>query len=53
MVVSVNAAPVTPSASIDAVEGEIDAVSTALTVTVAVFEVIVPLLESVTVTETE
>ncbi len=49
----VNVALVTPSASIDAVEGEMEAVRAALTVTVAVLEVIVPPLESVTVTETE
>ncbi len=51
--VKVNVALVTPSASIDAVDGLIDADKAALTVTVAVFEVIVPPLESVIVTETE
>ncbi len=52
-VVRVKVAVVTPSASIEAEDGLIEAVSAELTVTVAVFEVIVPLLESVTVTETE
>ncbi len=53
VVVRVKVALVTPSASIEAVEGEMEAVRAALTVTVAVLEVIVPPLESVTVTETE
>ncbi len=52
-VVRVNVALVTPSASIDAEDGLIEAVSAELTVTVAVLEVTVPPLESVTVTETE
>ncbi len=52
-VVSVKVALVTPSASIEAEDGLIDADKAALTVTVAVFEVAVPPLESVTVTETE
>ncbi len=52
-VVRVKVALVTPSASIDALDGLIEAVKAALTVTVAVLEVAVPPLESVTVTETE
>ena len=51
--VKVNVALVTPSASIEAEDGLIEATRVALTVTVAVLEVAVPLLESVTVTETE
>ncbi len=49
----VNVALVTPSASIDVEDGLMEAARAALTVTVAVFDVIVPLLESVTVAETE
>ncbi len=51
--VEVNVALVMPSASIDVLDGLIEAVKAALTVTVAVLEVTVPPLESVTVTETE
>ncbi len=51
--VRVNVALVMPSASIDTVEGEMEAVRAALTVTVAVLDVTLPASESVTVTETE
>ncbi len=51
--VKVNVALVIPSASMEAVEGEIDAVRAELTITVAVLDVMLPPLESVTMTETE
>ena len=51
--VIVKVALVTPSASIVAVDGEIEIVRAGLTVTDALLEVAVPPLESVTVTETE
>ncbi len=51
--VRVNVALVMPSASIDAVDGLTEAVRAELTITVAVLDVMLPPLESVTVTETE